>query len=262
MQECCEGPSPRTIDAEFGGNAGRWEVHCSSIRQGGLRHQLVVLSNVQRALREEERQAWKRLIRVLSHEINNSLTPIQSIAGSLSPASDEEDLERGLEVIRGRAAALGRFMTSYARLARLPPPKLGPITVRKWIERIAELDERLQVDVSTGPEVTVPGDSDQLDQLLINLVRNAVDAALETEGKVEVGWNVNGERVEVFVRDEGPGLHSTHNLFVPFFTTKPNGTGIGLALSRQIAEAHDGSLTLRNRDDRDGCEARLRLPLS
>jgi two-component system, NtrC family, nitrogen regulation sensor histidine kinase NtrY len=107
----------------------------------------------------------------------------------------------------------------------------------------------------------VRGDDVQLEQLLINLVRNAVDASMETNGRVEVGWQQKNGLVEVWIRDEGPGLASTANLFVPFFTTKAQGSGIGLVLSRQIAEAHGGTLTLENRQQLRGCEARLRLPL-
>src|SRR5262249_295604 len=110
-------------------------------------------------------------------------------------------------------------------------------------------------------EATIRADGDQLEQLLINLVRNAVDATMETGGGVNVGWNKANRNIEVWIQDEGPGLSNTSNLFVPFFTTKPGGSGIGLVLSRQIAEAHGGTLTLENRQDRRGCEARLRLPL-
>ena len=120
---------------------------------------------------------------------------------------------------------------------------------------------RLPVKVLAGPEIVVGADSVQLEQLLINLIRNAVDASLETKGAVEVGWTRQNGQVVVSVKDEGLGLANTANLFVPFFTTKTSGSGIGLVLSRQIAEAHGGTLTLENRDDASGCEARLRLPL-
>jgi signal transduction histidine kinase len=210
-------------------------------------------------------------VRVLSHEINNSLAPIKSIAGSLqgilkrvpAPADRDTDLERGLSVISGRAEALNRFMAAYARLARLPRPQLGPLDVREWVRRVAELEKRLPVRVVDGPALTIQADGDQLDQALINLVGNAVDASLETGGRVWIDWRLADESTtEITIDDEGPGLPDTTNLFVPFFTTKPAGSGIGLALSRQIAEAHGGSLMLVNRPGGRGCRALLRLPVS
>ncbi|HUG40419.1 MAG TPA: ATP-binding protein [Longimicrobiales bacterium] len=265
-----EGDTPRTIDWRYPGGSGRWELRRTTFRQEGLRHQLVVLSDLSRALREEERQAWQRLVRVLGHEINNSLAPIMSLSESLErivaqeppPPDAGEDLRQGLGVIAGRAKALSRFMASYARLARLPAPALEPMEVRPWIERVAELETRLQVDVQGGPEMVIAADGDQLDQLLINLVTNAVDASIETGGRVAIEWRRRDRGLEVLVTDEGPGIGDSANLFVPFFTTKPHGSGIGLALSRQIAEAHGGTLTLQNRRDGAGCTARLVLPLN
>ncbi len=267
LAECIAEP-PRVVSLSFPGGVGRWEVRRSTFRQGGVVHQLLVLADVSRALREEEREAWQRLIRVLGHEINNSLAPIKSIAASLSdlvgresrPPRWEEDLRQGLGVVEGRADALSRFMSAYARLARLPRPRFADLDVETWVRRVTGLETRVPVGVVPGPRLTVQADGDQLDQLLINLVRNAADAALETGGGAEVGWNDSGDRVEVWVEDEGPGLSDTGNLFVPFFTTKPSGSGIGLALSRQIAEAHGGVLTLENRRGARGCRALLRLP--
>lgn len=259
------------VDGILRGAKGPWELRRSAFRQGGKEHWLVVLTDVQRVLREEERQAWQRLVRVLGHEINNSLAPISSIASSLArlltraprPADLDDDMARGLAVIERRAEALGRFMTAYARLARLPPPQLDAVPVWAWVQRVVELEKRLPVEVVAGPEVAVRGDADQLDQLLINLLRNAVDAALETGGRVQIRWWARPQRVELVVLDEGPGLPEIGNLFVPFFTTKPGGSGIGLVLSRQIAEAHAGSLTLSDRGATiTGCEARLILPCS
>ena len=269
LSDWLHGESPRSFDATFPGGAGRWEVRSGSFRQDGLPHQLLVISDLSRVLRAEERSAWQRLVRVLGHEINNSLAPIKSIAGSLRslaarparPADWEHDLRSGLEVIEGRSEALGRFMGSYARLARLPQPAPGPVDVATWVRRVVALETRLEVRVTGGPAVSVSADGDQLDQLLINLVRNAADAALEAGGGVEVGWETRAGVLEVIVEDDGPGLPDPGNLFVPFFTTKASGSGIGLVLSRQIAEAHGGALTLEPRAGRRGARACLRLPL-
>ncbi len=269
LHKCLNAETPCTLDLSFQGRLARWEVRRTTFRQGGIPHQLLVLADLSRALREEERQAWRRLIRVLSHEINNSLAPIKSSADSLLslatrdpvPRDFDDDLRQGLTVIAGRSEALRRFMASYADFARLPPPTPRPMDVGAWVRRVAELETRLSVQVCEGPEVAIEADGDQLDQLLINLVRNGVDAALETGGGVEVGWGSTNSKLEVWVRDEGPGLSDTKNLFVPFFSTRPGGSGIGLVLSRQIAEAHGGTLDLANRYDGNGCIARLRLPV-
>jgi two-component system, NtrC family, nitrogen regulation sensor histidine kinase NtrY len=269
LADCLEGEVSRILSRTFPGGPGRWEIRRSTFREGGLPHRLLVITDLSETLREEERQAWKRLIRVLGHELNNSLAPIHSMSSTLAgllkrePRPDDwkEDMLEGLSLIGDRSEALIRFMAAYARLARLPPPRLAPVELSALIRRTAALETRLPVYVERGPEVTIEGDADQLEQLLINLIRNAVDAARLTGGGAGVGWSVNGQYVEVRVQDEGPGLANTENLFVPFYTTKPGGTGIGLALSRQIAEAHGGTLTLEPRTPDPGCEARLRLPL-
>lgn len=259
----------RVHDRAFPGRAGRWEVRHTTFRQDGRAHTLLVIADVSRTLREEELQAWQRLVRVLSHEINNSLAPIKSLADSLRKTVDRvpadptaaDDLRKGLGIIVGRSDSLSRFMASYVKLARLPAPRRSALDLGSLVRRVAALEVRLTVTVNPGPDVVLAGDADQLEQLLINLIRNAADAALETGGRAEVTWRVAHRAVVVDVLDEGPGLTTTANLFVPFFTTKADGSGIGLVLSRQIAEAHGGVLTLENRGDVRGCVARLVLPL-
>ncbi|MEP6590074.1 MAG: ATP-binding protein [Gemmatimonadota bacterium] len=269
LEDCLGGDTPRVLD-QRGSYANRWELRRSSFRRDGRAHTLVLLTDVSRALQAEEREAWQRLIRVLSHEINNSLTPIRSFAGSLQHAVDrgprtpqgDADLREGLAVIAQRADALGRFIAAYARLARLPRPVLRPVRVEEWVGRVVALESGARLVVGAGPDVTVVADADQLDQLLINLVRNAADASAETGGAVRVDWVLRSNELELTVEDDGKGIADAANLFVPFFTTKPGGSGIGLALSRRIAEAHAGTLTLANRRDGPGCRAVLSLPIA
>jgi nitrogen fixation/metabolism regulation signal transduction histidine kinase len=259
-----------TVAASFPGGTGRWEARTKTFRQGGLPLELLVLTDVSRSLRDEERQAWQRLIRVIGHEINNSLAPIKSVAHSLEraltraprPADWEGDLRDGLGVISTRADSLGRFTAAYAQLARLPAPTLRAVPLQPLVARVTSLERRRPVSIAGGPAVILMVDPDQLEQLLINVLRNAVEATLEGGGGVvSIGWSARDNRLQLYVDDEGPGVSNPANLFVPFFTTKPGGSGIGLALSRQIAEAHGGTLTLENRQPGPGCRATLTLPL-
>jgi signal transduction histidine kinase len=229
----------------------------------------VVVADLSVPLREEELKAWQRLVRVLGHELNNSLAPIKSIAGSLtamlkrSPRSPdwEDDMRAGLEIIETRAEGLGRFMQAYARLAKLPQPTLALAEIGPLVRRAAALETRLTIAMKGGPDLTARVDAAQIEQVLINLFKNAVEAALETGGGVHVSWKQRKSFVEILVEDDGPGIANTANLFVPFFTTKPSGSGIGLLLCRQIAENHGGTITLRNREGgATGCAALLRLP--
>jgi two-component system nitrogen regulation sensor histidine kinase NtrY len=268
MELCLDGPPQTTLQTVFPGGAGRFGVRRTRIREHGLPLELVVISDLTQALSEQELQAWQRLVRVLGHELNNSLAPIKSIAGSLEsilarenlPDDWRDDMRRGLNVITSRSESLSRFIGAYARLAKLPRPQLQPLEIADCVGRAVSFETRIPVQVEPGAHLTVNGDPDQLEQVLINLLRNAADASLVTKGAVRVGWHRDGNMIEIWIKDDGPGLAGTANLFVPFFTTKPGGSGIGLVLSRQIAEGHGGALSLENRADGQGCIACLRLP--
>ena len=257
------------FERSFPGGSGRWEVRRARFREGGRPHDLLVITDLSRTLREEERLAWQRLLRVLGHELNNSLAPIRSMAGTLSkliateplPADWREDAGNALGIIGERAEALARFMARYTALARLPPPHPTEVSFDEIARRTARLEQRTEVHVDDGPAVRLEVDADQIEQALINLIQNATDAALSTGGDVRLRWRTESAELVAEIIDGGPGLPPSENLFVPFFTTKRGGSGIGLVLARQIVEAHGGSLTLENRDDARGCIARLRLPV-
>lgn len=263
-----EEPDESIVELEHDGRSTRWMMHRSTFRQRGIPHALLLLTDVSAALREEERQAWRRLIRVLGHEINNSLAPIKSIAGTLrtqllSGVATDEDLDRGLLVVESRAESLHRFVQAYRQLAQLPPPRLQNTSLAPLVERTLALEQRLRAEITGGPDVTLAIDPDQMEQMLINLVRNAVEAALTARTgrpRVQVGWQVDAGNVIIGIEDNGPGIANDSNLFVPFYTTKSGGSGVGLALARQIVEAHAGSVRLVNRKA-GGARAVVTLPL-
>jgi len=268
LDRCFDADEDEPLALNFPGWSGRWGIRRSTFRERGLPHELLVLTDLSRTLREEERRAWQRLVRVLGHEMNNSLAPIKSLAASLEsllrrdplPGDWKDDASSGLNSIASRADSLSRFLQAYTRLTKLPPPQKQDVDLAKLVQRVVDLEPRLKVQILPGPKTVIRADAAQIEQALINLVHNAVDAALETRGNVTLGWREKGNCVEVLVEDDGPGIMNPANLFVPFFTTKPDGSGIGLPLSRQIAEAHDGTLVLTNRQNATGAQAVLRLP--
>ena len=269
LAELLSAPSGQVIRHVFPGRSGRFEIRHAPLRNEGRNGQLLVINDVGRALREEERQAWQRLLRVLGHEVNNSLASIHSLAGTLAtliarePLAEDwrEDARGGLQVISNRAESLARFLAGYSKLAALPPPQKRTIDLAERVTEVARLEQRLAVQVENGSPLPVQADPDQITQALINLLRNAVEASLSEGGQVRMRCRADGERAVVDVLDDGPGLPGSDNLFVPFFTTKPGGSGIGLALVRQIAEAHEGGVSLSARDDAPGVAAQFWLPL-
>jgi PAS domain S-box-containing protein len=269
LADYLSGPTPRLVERTVGAQRGRFELRRSTFRRDGRPHHLLVLADVSRALREEEQLAWQRIVRVLSHEINNSLTPIKSIAHSLrrivtraESLPRQQDVLDGLSLIETRSGALGRFLRAYAQLAKLPKPQPREFALLPLVRRVAELEaDRMAVIVKPQEDTIISADPDQLEQLLINVIRNAVDAAHEIGGRVWIDWGREDGLLRLTVDDEGPGLPDSANLFVPFFTTKPTGSGIGLVLCRQIAEAHGGTLTLERRDPERGARAVLKLPV-
>jgi two-component system nitrogen regulation sensor histidine kinase NtrY len=284
LQSALSSNNETVVQLEFNSGA-RWFLRKSGFRRQGVPHTLLVLSDVSRALREEERQAWQRLIRVMGHELNNSLAPIKSIAGSLSaristlPIDDEQrkDFERGLGIIENRAASLNRFLQAYRRLAQLPPPALQKCRIEELVNRASALESRVPVTVVAGPNVSLMADPDQLEQMLINLLRNAAESVItvpqespdcspslsgEPEPPILFTWKLVDKNVILTIEDSGSGLLNSGNTFVPFYTTKEEGSGIGLVFSRQICEAHGGSIELANRIGRRGCAVKITLPLT
>jgi two-component system, NtrC family, nitrogen regulation sensor histidine kinase NtrY len=261
------GDSTAIVTREFPARSGRFELRQRSFREGGLEHRLVSITDLSHALREEERLAWHRLIRVLGHEVNNSLAPMKSVAATLRdllaresrPEDLDAELDLGLRLIGERAEALGRFMLAYTSVARLPPPRKYETDLVSLLRRVAALEQRTRITLELPERLYAMVDADQIEQALINLLRNAADACADTGGAILVRADAT---IELQILDEGHGLAAIDNLFVPFFTTKPHGCGVGLFVARQVAEAHGGSVTLANRADRPGCIASLQLPPS
>ena len=264
---CLIDQGKEVVETAVGAGRGRFRIHCDNIYVSGQSHKLIFVSDVSTILSAEARSAWKNLVRVLSHEVNNSLTPISTIAQSLlkhaQQKPDNLDLERytrGLHTISERSSNLASFLSAYKTLVQMPPPDIQPVYISALLEKISLLFDG-KVKYPEHRQYLLPIDAVQIEQVLINLIKNAFEAMGDSLSIVSIGWTVSGDIFRLTVSDEGPGLSDTENLFVPFFTTKKGGSGIGLALSQQIVEAHGGRLSISNRVDSVGCQAALELPV-
>jgi nitrogen fixation/metabolism regulation signal transduction histidine kinase len=268
LDEFLDDPRPTRVVGAVAGRSGRWQVTHGTFRESGLVQHLLIVADVREALREEERLAWQRLIRVIGHEVNNSLTPIRSLAETLRDMLQQgvgggggrEEMLEAAGVIADRTESLSRFLAQYSRLARLPPPRPRWVPVAPLLARVAGLDRVHAIEVRSDAGLEALVDEDQLEQALINLVKNALESQGESGGEVVVTARGSDEGLAISVTDSGPGIANPDNLFVPFFTTKPGGSGVGLALSRQIIEGHGGTLRLDNRSDARGAVASLEIP--
>jgi two-component system nitrogen regulation sensor histidine kinase NtrY len=268
FENLLEGPPVSSEAHTFPGRAGRWQVMRETFREAGRQFRLLVVTDLSQALRDEERRAWRRLIRVIWHELNNSLAPIKSVietsrdalAAGPPDAAEREELARNLALVAERAESLRRFLSRYSELARMPEPTIAHCDVAALLKQVAAVQQPGRVQYAAADGLELRADADQLQQALINLVRNAVEATPEGAEPVELRALRGKDSVVFEVEDNGPGVANPDNLFVPFFTTKPGGSGIGLVLARQVAEAHGGTLSLQNRSDRSGCLARLAIP--
>ena len=240
----------------------------------GEKHHIIFITDIQHLLRDEERLAWQRLLRVLSHEINNSLAPIASISETLTQSFKSEDeskplsqdsrenLFEGLSVITERAHSLNHFIQDYQKLTRLPLPNKSEFSLRPFMQSICQLFEKSEFNVP-DQDMKVFGDPEQLQQVFVNLFKNAQEANLannQTSSSIKLEWYARSDNVVIEVCDQGTGINNEDNLFVPFYTTKKQGSGIGLTLSRQIALNHGGDLNLMNKLQGPGAQAIFTLP--
>ncbi len=270
LQSLFEAEPDKAVSFDFPAKSGRWLISRGAYRQEGKPYTLVIVNDVGRPLREEELIAWHRLIRVLGHEINNSMTPLISLTDSLSklvnkdelPEGWQTDLKEGLSIVSRRVKNLSQFIKGYSQLAKLPLPNKGQVNLKNLMQRVFSLNALPNVSLEDGEDCVLNADEAQIEQLIINVLKNAIEASNETKGSVQGGWLANKDNVTIWIQDEGTGLANTENVFVPFFTTKSTGTGIGLAISRQIVEAHLGSIKIENREDRSGCKVTVRLPIA
>lgn len=259
----------QVLQLSFAQHNGRFRVHCEEFRSSGLQHRLILITDIAHLLRMEEDKAWQNLVRVLSHEINNSLTPIASISQTLLKMSqsqqgfppEDKDLSQGLKLISERSHDLQEFVNSYKKLNKLPAPNLQEFDITLIANKVANLFDQKKFKIISQESIALMIDAIQIEQVLINLVKNGIEASTDNQPPVTMSWLYTEDQCRILIVDCGTGVRNPENLFVPLYTTKPHGSGIGLALSRQIIESHNGQLTLSNRSDQQGCVAQIVLPI-
>lgn len=258
----------------FGPKQGKFNIHMEEFREAGKQQKLLFITDVSTLLRSEERSAWQSLVRVISHEINNSLSPIASISQTLKRLlsrqqqleSHKDNLIEGLTIISQRANNLTEFVNSYKQISSLPAPERQHTSVVSLINKVIPLFQHHRVTVSSSDDVDLFIDPIQFEQVLINLIKNAVEAVESVakdkaaDGEIIISWQVQEGIFTLSICDDGVGISNPDNLFVPFYTTKNQGSGIGLVLCRQIMDVHGGRLSLTNRTDKNGCQAVIELP--
>ncbi len=261
----------QVVELSLGNQQGRFNVHVEEFRESGLQHKLLFITDVRTLLRSEERKAWQSLVRVISHEINNSLSPIASISQTLSrfvsrrDKEDEhnQDIIEGLGIIADRASGLGQFVNSYKQLAKLPEPSREKVLVNSLLERVARLFEDQTIQLEASDDIHLSIDPVQFEQVLINLIKNAIESMAHSNpsGVITISQHCTESAYTMNLCDQGAGISNTDNLFVPFYSTKKKGSGIGLVLCRQIIEAHNGHLRVYNNPDAEGCCAQIEMPI-
>lgn len=261
------------VHLSFAPQQGNYQVIRDHYREQGQQHDLYFITNVHGLLRAHERQAWQNLIRVLSHEINNSLSPIASLASTLKTQAIKQQLapmySDNLTIISQRSNRLKSFIDSYRQLSSLPEPTTSNVDLSEVINAIPPLFPKRNIVINSGTNVQIFADIAQIEQVLINLVKNADEAisAVEAEAhcsqekSITVSVSAQNQQAVISIVDQGTGIKNSDNLFTPFYSTKKQGSGIGLVLSRQIIEAHGGFLIVKNREKELGCAVEIRLPL-
>lgn len=244
-----------------GENTAHWQLRHSDFSMLGEAYHLIVLTNIEKVVNEAEQIAWQKMTRVLSHEINNSLSPIKSLAQSLvelfSKQSDNQSAIEALEVISSRSDNLMQFVNRYASLNQRFDVNIEPLNLLSLTNKVIALFEHPVI--TEDCDISVSADEVLLEQVLINLIKNAIEASPE-DSPVQVRAVQNKQTIDIVIEDNGSGIANPDNLFVPFYTTKDKGKGIGLALSRKMIEQQQGRLSLRNKTQGQGVEAVVTIP--